>query len=492
MRTSTTPSLLVSAAIVLLLAFAFLGTRALWDPDEGRYTNVALNMLESGDWIHPMRNEHVGHWTKPPLTYWVIAASVGTLGYNPWAARLPYALAYLFCAWMVWRIARRVIPGEENKAALVYATMFLPFGATQMITTDFLLSAASSMAMMAWIESRFGDPLRSRRWVLLMWVGFGLGFLIKGPPALLPLLAVIAVVRLLPAPRAASVFHWSSLLAFVAVALPWYAIVVSDTDGLLDYFLGREVIDRIATSDFGRHGEWYGWAEIYVPTLVVGTLPWTLPLWRWLRSLPGSIRNWKNAATRADDPIGLVLFLWVIVPLLVFCIARSRLPLYLLPLFAPLALIVARQLRLEARLFPSMRLLGLWVALLVAIRLGSAFWPTHKNAGEWADAIRERVSFPVHEVLFVEDMARYGIHLHLGARVEKISREPLAGKQFNPDYDSDLDTELAKADPNVVYITKEARWPDLQQRIRAEGREARMLGAKFQGRVIFSVSPPKP
>jgi hypothetical protein len=179
------------------------------------------------------------------------------------------------------------------------------------------------------------------------------------------------------------------------------------------------------------------------------------------------------------------------VPLLVFCIARSRLPLYLLPLFTPLALIVARQLRLEDRRFPSMRLLGLWVALLVAIRLGSAFWPTHKNAGEWADAIRERVSHPVHEVLFVEDMARYGIHLHLGARVEKISREPLAGRQFNPDYDSDLDTELAKADPDVVYITKESRWPDLQQRIRAEGREARMLGEKFQGRVIFSVSPPK-
>ncbi|HQY55246.1 MAG TPA: glycosyltransferase family 39 protein, partial [Dokdonella sp.] len=191
MRSSFKPPLLQTAIIIVLLAFAFLGTRAIWDPDEGRYTNVALNMLESGDWLHPMRNEYVGHWTKPPLTYWAIAASVATFGYNPWAARIPNALAYLFCAWMVWFIARRVIPGDENKAAIIYATMFLPFGAAQMLTTDFLLTACLSGAMAAWLESRHAGAPRSRRWVMLMWLGFGLGFLTKGPPALLPLLAVV-------------------------------------------------------------------------------------------------------------------------------------------------------------------------------------------------------------------------------------------------------------------------------------------------------------
>ncbi|MEO7935761.1 MAG: glycosyltransferase, partial [Dokdonella sp.] len=62
MRSSFSPSLLQTVLIVVLLAFAFLGTRAIWDPDEGRYTNVGLNMLESGDWVHPMRNAHIGHW----------------------------------------------------------------------------------------------------------------------------------------------------------------------------------------------------------------------------------------------------------------------------------------------------------------------------------------------------------------------------------------------------------------------------------------------
>jgi 4-amino-4-deoxy-L-arabinose transferase-like glycosyltransferase len=490
MRPSFSPTLLQTVVISLLLAFAFLGTRAIWDPDEGRYTNVALNMLESGDWIHPMRNEHVGHWTKPPLTYWVVAASVASFGYNPWAARIPYALAFLFCAWMVWRIARRLIPGEENRAALIYATMLLPFGAAQMITTDFLLSAALSGAMAAWIESRHGEPEHSRRWVMLMWLGFGLAFLTKGPPALLPLLAVTACAFLLPRRGAALVMHWSGMLIFAVVGFSWFVIVISDTPGLLDYFLGRELIDRVASDDFQRHGEWYGWIEIYLPTLLVGTLPWTWPLWRWLRSLPAAVGRWRKPESRLEDSTGLMLFLWVLLPMIVFCLSRSRLPLYLLPLFTPLALIIARQMRIEARTFPRLIWLGIWVVMLIGLRYGSVFWDTHKNAEDWADAIRARVTHKVNEVGFVNDMARYGVHLHLGARVDKVSIDPRTDTSLDPTYDSDLDTELADGDDaGTVYITKQKHWPRVRKAIESKGRSVVVFGEPYEERVIFGVVP---
>ena len=77
------------ALLACVLALAGLGLRGIWDPDEGRYTNVALNMLDSGDWLNPHRSHEVGHWTKPPLTYWAIASSVGLLGHTSFAARLP-------------------------------------------------------------------------------------------------------------------------------------------------------------------------------------------------------------------------------------------------------------------------------------------------------------------------------------------------------------------------------------------------------------------
>ncbi len=490
MRSTFVPTLVQTCIVVVLLAFAFLGTRAIWDPDEGRYTNVALNMLESGDWVHPMRNEHVGHWTKPPLTYWMIAASVASFGYNTWAARIPYGLAFLFCAWMVWFIARRLIPGCQNRAAIIYATMLLPFGAAQLITTDYLLAAALSGAMAAWIESRHVETAHSRHWIMLMWLGFGLGFLTKGPPALLPLLAIIASVHWLPDERAASVFHWRGLLVFAAVALPWFAIVISDTPGLLDYFLHHEVVKRIASDDFGRHGEWYAWLEIYLPTLLVGSLPWTWLLWRWLRKLPSAIRDWRDCAIRLQDSTGLILFLWIALPLIVFCFSRSRLPLYLLPMFTPLALVVARQIRIDGRGFPRPAVLGLWLLCLLALRLASAYWPTHKNAGEWAEAIRVRVPHKIHEVAFVEDMARYGIHLHLGVAVDKLSIKPLLDHSFDPEYDTDLDSELADdKDGGTIYISKEKSWPRVREAVEARGRQVIVYGPAYQERVIFGVKP---
>lgn len=489
MRNSVNPSLLVTMAIVLLLAFSFLGTRSIWDPDEGRYTNVALNMLESGDWIHPMRNEHIGHWTKPPLTYWAVASSIAVFGYNPWAARLPYALAFLICAWVVWRLSRRFLPGDENKAALIYATMFLPFGAAQLVTTDFLLAAALSVAMMAWIESRFGDPAVSMRWVWLMWLGFGLGFMIKGPPALLPLLVIAACSRLLPANAGRSSFHWSGLLVFVLVALPWYIVVTHDVDGLLNYFLGSEVVDRIASDDHGRHGEWYGWLKIYAPTLIIGSLPWTWPLWRWLRSLKPSVHSWRDPELRARDPFGLILFLWLAIPLIVFCLARSRLPLYLLPLFTPLALLAARQMHIEKRNFPQLHWLAVWIVVLIALRLCGAFWPSHKDAGAWADAIRQRTTESVDEVVFIEDMARYGIHLHLGAQVDKVSIAPLEPNILGGEYDGDLDTELVDNDQSAIFICKQVRWAEVQALLNARGYPTRVLGDSFEDRVIFRILP---
>ncbi|WP_162111099.1 ArnT family glycosyltransferase, partial [Pseudoxanthomonas mexicana] len=154
--------------LAVLLAFTFLGMRGIWDPDEGRYTNVALNMLDSGDWLEPHRHHETGHWTKPPLTYWAIAASVAAFGRDPWAARLPAALAYLLSAWLAWRIARRLTPGAEDMAALAYATMLLPFGASGLITTDFLLAASETLAVWAFVEARFGPGRRVAGWLVLM------------------------------------------------------------------------------------------------------------------------------------------------------------------------------------------------------------------------------------------------------------------------------------------------------------------------------------
>src|SRR5690606_23936671 len=107
-------------------------------------------------------------------------------------------------------------PGSENTAALAFATMLLPFGAANLVTTDFLLSAFQGLAMWAWVESRFGLREHAGRWLLLMFVGFAIAFMTKGPPALLPLLAVVAMQWLAPAPERGTRRAWfTGALVFV-------------------------------------------------------------------------------------------------------------------------------------------------------------------------------------------------------------------------------------------------------------------------------------
>jgi 4-amino-4-deoxy-L-arabinose transferase-like glycosyltransferase len=477
----------------LLLAFCFLGSRGLYDPDEGRYTNVALTMLDSGDWIDPRRNDDTGHWTKPPLTYWAIAASVSAFGQNAFAARLPMALSFLACIGLCAASARRLAPGRENLAALAYMTMLMPFGASQLVTTDFLLAAFQALAMFAFVRARF-DEAGPGRWPWLMSAAFALAFLTKGPPALLPLLAVLGCAWLAPSPRPIPRLQLlGSVLLFLAIALPWFAMVAWRHEGLLGYFLGSEVVARVASNNFARHGEWYGWAEVYIPTLLLGTLPWTLRVIAWARGLPAAFRRWRDRAARQAEAQALLLALWVLLPLVVFCIARSRLPLYLLPLFVPLALVVARQSADGEKGWLDWRVLAFWFCALLALRIGAAHYKSDQDASAWAKQVVAVAPAAVREVVFVEDMPRYGLHLYLDTEVEALSLDELANQpKFNPEFDESLATEIAESadNPSVVYITKKKSWDKVRQRVATLGFRAVPRGEPFHGRIIFVVARP--
>lgn len=462
------------AAVAVLLALVFLGGRPVWDPDEGRYTNVALEILRSGDWINLARNHETGHWTKPPLIYQAIAVSFALFGKSAWAARLPSALAYLLTVWLVARCARRLAPGAEREAALVFATMLLPFGASQFVSTDALLCALEALGMYGYVELRFGGGIRPWRWTLCLAIGFGAAFLTKGPPALLPLLAILAMEVLSPSHRLHVLPALSAVMLGAAVALPWFLVVSRRHPGLLGYLVAQEVVDRATGSHVTHNAEWYGWLVIYVPTLLVGTLPWTGTLARAVRGL------------RRGDPAGLFLALWVALPLLVFCVARSRLPLYLLPVCVPLALLAARRRQEEGR--RATAVLALWVVALLGIKLAAASWPTPLDARAFAEAIRQRVPARVAEVVFVEDPPHYGLHLYLGSEIEEVSYARFPDHPFDPDYDEDLGTELAEQESDRIFVTKQAEWNDVVRRLDGLGYRPVALGAPFQAHVIFRVT----
>lgn len=472
----------------LVVALTGLGWRGIWDPDEGRYSNVAVEMLATGDFIHPHRHHETGHWTKPPLTYWTIAASLATFGRHPFAARLPAALAFLASIALVFAITRILLPGQEGFTAVVYATSFLPFAASQVITTDFLLAAWLTLAVYGFVRARFGEDGRARAGIALMWTGFGLAFLTKGPPALLPLAAILVFSLTSDRSRRVPVATVEGVLLFLAIALPWYLVVIADEPRLLGYFLGHEVLARVATSEHGRHGEWYGWLQIYLPTLVVGTLPWTLEALRTAYALAGGIgQRWRERLRDRRGEVLWFLIVWFTLPFVVFCIARSRLPLYLLPLFVPLAILIADHRIQRVAPLPRFGWLVAWIGLLLLINAAFARLPTHKDASAWADHLRRHVPESIGEVVFVDDMARYGLHLELGAEVEKVTIGAIDPSPINPEFDMSLAAELDEDEAGRIWITKRERFAEVAALIRHRGWTIETAAPDFEGRVIFRV-----
>ena len=99
----------------------------------------------------------------------------------------------------------------------------------------------------------------------------------------------------------------------------------------------------------------------------------------------------------------------------------------------------------------------------------------------------------VEEVVFVEDMARYGLHIELGAEVEKLSLDPQPdAPRFNPDNDHELARELAEHESDIIWITKQENFPRIRARIEAQGYRVLPQGTPYQRRVIFRVEPVAP
>ena len=83
--------ILILLSIYIVYFFIFLGWSHLSIPDEGRYPEIAREMLSSGNWVTPTING-VPFLDKLPLYYWLEATSIHFFGTNPWAIRLPQAL----------------------------------------------------------------------------------------------------------------------------------------------------------------------------------------------------------------------------------------------------------------------------------------------------------------------------------------------------------------------------------------------------------------
>lgn len=321
--------LVVLLAVVVLAGW--LGQRGLAEPDEGRYAEISREMVVQQDMLIPRLNG-VPHLQKPPMTYWVTAAFIRLLGPHEWAVRLTPALAAFGTTLLAMYIAGVLYgPDCRWKTGLLLVVSGLFFSVARLITTDMLLTFFITGA----IAGLLAYAHRGRKAGLAcFYLAMGLGFLTKGPLALLiPGLTALALqVGSWRVGRPVVRLYWlAGLPVALLIGLSWYLLLIHRDRSLFDYFFRYELLDRVATDVHSRSKPmWF-----YPGMLVVGFLPWTAFALAMLADV------WRRRGSLASGT-PLLFAGWILIPYLVLTLVVSKMATYLLPLMPPLAILVAR------------------------------------------------------------------------------------------------------------------------------------------------------
>ena len=166
----------------ILIAFAVLyfwqlGGAGLMNPDEGRYAEIPREMIESGDYF-TLHLNYVNYFEKPPLHYWLTAASFLIFGQNEFAARFTPALMGFLTIFMTWFTARK-FEGEDvaNLSAIILGTSALFFAIARINIIDMTLSFFLTLALFSFYifykENR-------KRWLYIFYAALAFATLAKG------------------------------------------------------------------------------------------------------------------------------------------------------------------------------------------------------------------------------------------------------------------------------------------------------------------------
>jgi 4-amino-4-deoxy-L-arabinose transferase-like glycosyltransferase len=364
LRRSAPLWLAVAAVAAFLLFFYRLDGVGLIGPDEPRYAAIGREMAASGDWITP-RLWGEPWFEKPPLLYWMTAAGFSAGLGDDLAPRLPVALlASAFLGFFFWALRR-----EFGARAAAFSTAILGTSAgylayTRVAVTDLPLAATFTGAvllLLPWISR--GE----RRWLPVAGALLGAAALAKGlvPLVLIAPLAWFARRRWREA--------WPAILAFAAVAGPWYALVTArNGSAFIEEFFIRHHFGRFASGAL-QHGQpfWF-----YAPVFLALLFPWT----------PLAAVIWRTG----NDPRRRALLSVVVFGLVFFSMSRNKLPGYLLPLMpatAALAGVAIAEAKRPRYLLAACAVLLGAVPVVASIlpeaiergitsaRLGSAGWP---------------------------------------------------------------------------------------------------------------------
>lgn len=345
-----------------VMLFILIGDRDVARAQEARVLETARQMIDADwhGWLVPQLNGEP-RLRKPPLCYWYTAAAFKMFGVSETVGRLPTMLIGWIAILVTFFLGRdiagsRPASGRDIQrgffAAAALASSFFFIRFTRSAETDMPTLLGAVVAVWAIIRSLGG----SKAWLFLAAIGISFSAMTKGPPAIYPVLFLVAIsIARRTFKPVVSFVTTGAVAVALALSLAWWLTVLLDP-------AGRQVEQELAVIATGANHP--GWFYEYVPILLLALLPWT-PFY--LAGFVVGLFDWKKDATFRTIVIAIMS---VFVPL---AITPQVQPHYLLPMLPFCAVlvgwIIVRMLEgeLDARMMRIMRWIFIVTVLLFLV-----------------------------------------------------------------------------------------------------------------------------
>jgi len=355
------------------------GWPALLDDADSAHAVAAREILQTGNWA-VLHINGVRYLEKPPLHYWLVASSYALFGSNTFSTRLPLALAVVGLVLMTYVFGRHFFgecPGFY--AGLVMCTSVGVFIFTRIMIPDaiyaFEFTAAFYLFLRAWTGS-----LSPR-------LGYGGAAAMMALAVLTrSLIGVVFPVMILALFMGLS-GQWkrwrelslvSSVLIFLAIALPWHLLaelrVPHHPAGFLWFYFMNEQVFRALGWRYPAD-----YAAVPLGTWLALHLVWFFP---WSFFVPYALRELPRPSTwrklNSEGQARLLLLVWIAFILTFFSWTKSRMEYYSWGAWPAIAILLGLGLaraeeehrRWLLRLQGGLALAGVAIATL----LGSMLW----------------------------------------------------------------------------------------------------------------------
>lgn len=325
---------LIFLAISTLNLFDHLG-HTINDFDEGRHGVSAYEMIKSGNYIVNTYDFHPDYWNlKPPLSFWVVIMGYKLFGFNPFGLRV-FSAVFAFLTILITGLYTKHRYGMLSS---LISIMVLSTSIQYLFLHGARIGGADSLYILfvtlAIISMLLSD--KNKKYLYLTGLSFSLAFLAKSwhagciPVILLVYLLFTGEIKKL------TVKNWVLLFTTALTPILIWGFVRYLYDGwnFLSKMVTYDLLKRSLNQIEDHHeGPFY-------------YLHWmTYPIYRYWLGLLGLFvllsfnRRIKSfISEKKSSVIGLLS--WIVIPLLLFSIAQTKIDWYMLPVYPPLAILI--------------------------------------------------------------------------------------------------------------------------------------------------------